>query len=367
VIARNIARRPWRAALSIAGIAAAVATVVLGRFSFDAVDHLIAVHFDSAQRDDVTVLLRQTGGAAAQYDMERLPGVLRVEPFRAVPVRLRLGHRSKRTAILGVTPGAQLRQLVDARRRRIEVPPDGLVLTRKLAEILGARPGDPIAIEQLDGRRLRLTLPLLRLSDEPLGISGYMDAAALDRLLGEDRGVSGALLQIDRTRAAELYAALERLPAVGGVAIRAAMLASIRATMNRSFILMTIVMTAFAAVLVVGVVYNSARIALSERGTELASLRVLGYSTFEVTRLLLGEQAVLVLAALPLGCALGAGICRLLVPIYDREMFRLPFVLSAATFGFAALVTLGAALLSGYLVARRIARLDLVATLKSRE
>jgi putative ABC transport system permease protein len=367
VIARNIARRPWRALLSIIGIAAAVGTVVLGRFSFDAVNHLVAVHFDSAQRDDVTVLLQQAGGVAALHELARLPGVMRAEPFRAVPVRLRFDHHAKRTALLGVAPDADLRQLVDAQRRRIDVPPDGLVLTRKLAQLLGARPGDTIAVEQLDGKRLQFAEPLVRLSEEPLGISGYMDARALGRALGEDGDISGAQLQIDHAREGELYATLKRMPAVGGVAIRTTMLATIRDSMNRSFILMTVVLTGFAAVLVVGVVYNSARIALSERGNELASLRVLGYSTFEVTLLLLGEQAVLVLAAVPLGFGLGAAVCRLLVPVFDRELFRLPFVLSAGTFGFAALVTLGAALLSAYLVVHRIARLDLVATIKSRE
>jgi putative ABC transport system permease protein len=260
-----------------------------------------------------------------------------------------------------------MKQLVDSRRRRIEVPPDGLVLTRKLAGILGVQPGDVVTVEQLDGRRLSFPEPVVKLSDEPLGISGYMDSQALGRALHEQGSMSGALLKIDRTRELELYSALKRMPAVGAVAIRAAMLETIRNVMNRSFILMTIVMTAFAAVLVSGVVYNSARIALSERGNELASLRVLGFSKGEVTRLLLGEQGLLTLVAIPLGLLLGTAACRLLVPVFDREMFRLPFVLTPATFAFAALVTLAGAILSGYLVARRIGSLDLVAVLKSRE
>jgi len=137
--------------------------------------------------------------------------------------------------------------------------------------------------------------------------------------------------------------------------------------MNRSFILMTIVMTSFGVVLVAGVVYNSARIALSERGNELASLRVLGFTRVEVGQLLLGEQTILTIIAIPAGCALGALICRLLVPSFDREVFRLPFVLTRATFGFASLVTLGSAALAACLVAGRIARLDLIAVLKARE
>ena len=367
MILRNLARRPWRAALSVVGIALAVATVVLGRFTFDAVDRLVAIHFDAVQRDDVTVLLREPASAAAAHELARLPGVLRVEPFRTVPVWLVAGHRRKRAALSSVTTGAELHRLVDAHLTPIPVPPDGLVLTRKLAEILAVEPGDAVDVELLEGARLRLRVPVARLSDEPLGIGAWMDSAALARLLREDRTVSGAALVIDRSQEAALYAALERLPAVGGVAIRSAMLQSIRDTMNRSFIVMTVVMTAFAAVLVVGVVYNSARIALSERGHELASLRVLGFTPREVAVLLLGEQALLVAAGIVAGFGLGAAACRALVPLFDRELFRLPFALSDETFGFAAVVTIAAAAVSGLLVARRMRHLDLVAVLKTRE
>jgi putative ABC transport system permease protein len=266
-----------------------------------------------------------------------------------------------------MSAGTELKQLVDSQRRRIDVPPEGLVMTRKLAQILGVEPGDTVMVEQLDGRRLRFSEPVVKLSDEPLGISGYMDSQALGRALGEEGQVSGALLKIDRSKEAELYATLKRMPAVGAVAIRSAMIQTIRDVMNRSFLLMTVVMTGFAAVLVSGVVYNSARIALSERGNELASLRVLGFSKGEVTRLLLGEQAILTLASIPVGLVLGAAACRLLVPVFDREMFRLPFVLTSGTFAFAALITIAGAILSAGLVARRIGRLDLVAVLKSRE
>jgi putative ABC transport system permease protein len=342
--------------LSSVGIATAVATVVLGRFSFDAVNRLVAVHFDSAQREDVTVLLHQAGGVAALHELARLPGVLRAEPFRAVPVRLRFDHLAKRSAILGVAPDADLRQLVDAQRRRIDVPPRNRA-DAPAGAALGAT-----------GRQTRsiTTAPAVRRARAVVGrplISGYMDARAGARSAVQ-RHLRGAAADRPRARAAVCHA--QAHPAVSGVA--SAQRYSPRSdSMNHRFILMTVVMTGFAAVLVVGVVYNSARIALSERGNELASLRVLGYSTLEVTLLLLGEQAVLVLAAVPVGFGLGAAACRLLVPVFDRELFRLPFVLSAATFGFAALVTLGAGLLSAYLVVRRIARLDLVATIKSRE
>ena len=367
MIARNLLRRPLRAVLSITGIAIAVATVVLGRFAFDAVNDLMNVHFDFAQRDDVTVILHEARGPAVVQDLATLPGVMRVEPFRAVPVWLRFGHRQKRSVLMGLSPDMDLRQLVDSKRRRIELPPAGLVMTRKLTEILGARPGDSITVEALEGERATFDVRLARVSDEPLGISAYMDADELARLLREDRVVSGAFLKVDSSEAPALYTALKHTPAVAAIAVRDAMLKSIREAMDRSFILSTIILTAFAAVLVVGVVYNSARIAISERGHELASLRVLGFTRGEIIRLLLGEQAILTLLAIPIGLALGALICWLLIPVFDRELFRLPFALSGTTLGFATTVTVGAAILSGLLVARRLATLDLIAVLKTRE
>jgi putative ABC transport system permease protein len=366
-ILRNLARRPWRATLSVLGIAAAVATVVVGRFMFDAVNALMAVHFDAAEREDVTVTFNETRSRGAVTSLRELPGVLRVEPFRAMPALIRAGHREKRVSVLALPPSASLRQLIDARRRRIEVPPEGLVLTRKLARILAVEPGDRVTVEQLDGRRRQFTAAVVRLSDEPIGMNGYMDAAALAGVLGEDAPISGAVLQVDKSLEPALFASLKRTPAVAAVSIRSATLQTIRDIMNRSFILMTIVMTGFGVVLVAGVVYNSVRIALSERGNELASLRVLGFTRVEVGQLLLGEQALLTLLAIPAGCALGAMVCRLLVPAFERELFRLPFTLTGATFGFASLVTLASATLAGSIVAGRIARLDLIAVLKARE
>jgi putative ABC transport system permease protein len=366
-IGRNIARRPWRAVLSVTGIVTAVATVIVGRFTFDAVNHLTSVHFNSAEREDVTVTLNEVRSYSALLELQRLPGVLQAEPFRAVPVRLRFGHRTRQSVLLGLPRNADLRQIIDARRRRVDLPPAGLVLTRKLGELLHAHAGDDLTVDQLDGRRLRFAEPIVKLSDEPLGVSAYMAADALSRTLREDSDISGVLLQVDRSREQALYRALRRMPTVSSVALRGATLATVRETMDRSFIVMTIVMTVFAAILVVGVVYSSASISLSERGTELASLRVLGFRNGEVTALLLGEQALLTATAIPLGCGLGAGICRLLVPVFDRELFRLPFVLSAHTFAFAALVTVSAAVFSSGLVIARIRTLDLVAVLKSRE
>jgi putative ABC transport system permease protein len=367
IIVRNIARRPWKSALSISTISLAVAILVVGRYSFDALDYIINVHFRTVQREDVAVTFTEPRASRVRYELSELPGVLNAEPFRAVPVRLRFRHRSKRLAILGIDPDSQLRLLLDSELRPFKLPADGLVLTTKLAQLLGVSPGDSIYVEALEGERPVRRVAVSSQVDELIGLAAYMDRRALNRLMGEGGTVSGAYLSVDPTLAPVLYRTLKQTPAVTGVAIREAMLASFLETVAESLTVSTTVLIAFACVIAFGVVYNGARIALSERGHELASLRVLGFTRREIASILLGEQAILTCAAVPLGFAVGFSICGLLVRALDTELYRMPLVVSGATYAFSFAVVATASAVSGLLVLGRLYRLDLVAVLKTRE
>lgn len=367
MILRNLARRRAKALLSTLGIALAVGILVLTRYFYDAVDIMAAIQFGTAQREDLTVIFNEARPGRVLADLRHIPGVLAVEPFRAVPARLVFRHRSRRVEITGVLPGADLRRIVDIDRRVARLPPEGLLLTTALADILGVRPGDALTVEVLDGRRPVLTARVAGTVEELMGLAAYMDLTALGRLLGGAPVVSGAFLAADSRRLEALSARLKRTPAVAGVAVRESMLASFTATIAESMTASTSVLTVFACVIAFGIVYNGARIALSERGHELASLRVLGFTRREIGVILLGEQAVLTAAAFPLGLGIGWGIALLLARSVASDLYRFPLEMSGATYAFAFLVTLAAAVFSGMMVAGRIRHLDLVAVLKTRE
>lgn len=367
MIVRNIERRKWKAALSILGIALAVAVLVVGRYSFDALDYIIEVQFRTTQREDATIMFNNPRTSRARFDVTHLPGVLRAETFRTVPVRLRFEHRSKRVAILGIKPEGELRILLDRSLKKVDLPPEGLMLSTKLAEVLGARPGDTITVEVLEGERPVRRVPVVRLVDEWIGLSAYMDARALNRLMREGETISGAYLAVDPKYATQLYTLIKRTPAVGGAAFRERMLASFLETIAQSLTISTTVLIVFACVIAFAMVYNSARVALSERGHELASLRVLGFTRREVSVMLLGEQALLTLAAIPLGFAIGFGICALLARLMNTELYRMPLVVSGQTYAFAFLIVAAAVVLSGSLILRRLYSLNLVGVLKTRE
>jgi putative ABC transport system permease protein len=367
MIARNLARRPAKAALSILGIALAVGILVLTRYFGDCVDWMVRIQFRESQREDVTVILGQPRSAAVLFDLAHLPGVRAVEPFRAVPVRLVSGHRSRRVEIMGVDPAGELRRLVTRDLGRVEVPPEGLVLTEALARLLGVAPGDPVTVEVLEGRRLVRLTRLAATVDDLIGLTATMDIRALNRMLTEGGTVSGAFLAADEATLPLLTERLKRTPAVAGVAVRESMLASFYQTIAQSMTATNSVLILFACIIAFGIIYNGARISLAERGNELASLRVLGFTRREIAVILLGEHALLTLAAIPLGFGVGAGSAVLLVRSVASDLYRLPLVFSPETFSFAFLVTLAAALFSGIMVAGRIRKLDLVAVLKTRE
>jgi putative ABC transport system permease protein len=365
MVLRNIERRPGRALITAFGIGLGFAVIIVGRYSLDAIRQMADFEFNVRERQDATVTFSQPRPARVRYELARLPGVLATEPFRAVSVRLVAGHRYRRTAILGLEPDGELRRVVDWHLRRIPLPPDGLLLTGKLADILHLRPGDPVRVEVLEGARPVREMPVAALVDEPLGTSAYMDAGALHRFLREGGTISGAYLSVDPFDAPSLYAALKRIPAVAGVTVREAALQSFEETLAKSHNVSTMFLIGFASLIAFGMVYNAARIALSERARELASTRVLGFTRGETARMLLGEQGALLLLAVPLGFLLGYGGAALLTLAFDTELYRLPFVMRAGTFVYATVVVGLAAAISALAVRRRIDTLDLVAVLKT--
>lgn len=367
MIARNILRQPIKSALSCLAIACSSAMLVTGGFFFDAIDNLFDVQFDRVERQDATLVFTQPLSHRAIYALRSLPGVLRVEPFRDVPVRLSHGYRSRRVSLSAVAATSQMRRLIDDRGLPLRIPPDGMLISSHLADTLHLRAGDPITVEVLEGKRqIRQVVMAGRVGDL-VGMRAYMDEQALARLLGESGNWSGAWLRIDSRVLDPLYQALKRMPAVNAVAIRRSVIDSFRKIMDESVRLSTSINFAFACIIAFGVAYNSLRIAYSERVQQLASLRVLGFTRAETAWILLGEQFILAAIAIPIGLLLGYGICGFLASRLATDLYRLPLVIAPSTFGQACVVTAGAVLFSGLVVAWRIRTLDIVAVLKARE
>ncbi|MFQ5328567.1 MAG: ABC transporter permease [Thermodesulfobacteriota bacterium] len=367
MIMRHLERRPVKSALSVIGIAFACAILMMGSFFGDAVDYMIYVHYGLAEREDLTITFNEPTSKQALYELQALRGVEFGEPFRSVPVRFRFQHREYRTAIQGFEPGTDLHRLLDSDLVPMEPPPSGIVLTDYLGTLLGAKPGDTLTVEVLEGSRPTLQIPLMGLVKEFTGVLGYMKLDNLNRVMGEGNAISGVNLAIDSRYRDELYGRLKKMPRVAGVVSHMDTVKNVRYTMDKQVLTFTFFNVLLAATIAFGVVYNSARIALSERSRELASLRVLGFTRGEISYILLGELTLLTMAAIPLGFLIGRVLCAVMIEGVQTDIFRIPLVVDRSTYAFASAVVIVSACISGLIVRRKLDRLDLIGVLKTKE
>jgi putative ABC transport system permease protein len=367
MIVRNLSRHPLRTAASILGIALAVATLMIGLVFMHVMDRLIAVQFWVAERQDITVTFVEPRSAEAWRAVARLPGVLTAEPQRSVPARVRSLHRERYLAVTGVAEGSRLHDVIDSTARSIPVAASGVTISQKLAEILGVLPGDTVSIEVLEGARPVRDVIVANVVDDVMGLGVYMEMDQLHALMREGRVHSGALMLVDPRQEPALMRELKRTPGVAGSSFKRAFLQTFRETMTANMNLTITVNVIFAAVIAFGVVYNAARVSLSERSHELASLRVLGYTRAEISLILMGELALLTLAALPFGWLFGYGLTAAIMQTVQSEVYRIPLWISPQSVAWASLGIVAAAFVSGLIVRRRLDRLDLVAVLKVRQ
>ncbi len=364
---RNIERRPWQAVFTSSGLALATGLMVLPGAMSDSIDHLLTFQWNSVQRQDVAVFLTEPASGKGFHDLEHLPGVIRAEPIRRVGARLKFGHHQRKLAVTGIQRGADLNRLLDDRNRPILMPEEGLLMSAKLAEILGAGIGDEVSVEVLEGRRPAVNVPIRGLVTDFAGVAAYMDIAALQRILKEGDTVNGAYLTIDHYRWDEFMRGVKDTPRAAFVMVKRDQLAAFRETTGKSMGILRKLYFVLAVIVAFGVVYNSARIALSERSRELATLRVVGFSLPEVRGVLVGELAVLVLLALPAGLLFGRALALLIMSSFSTETVRLPIMINSSTYSIAVLVVLTAAVSSFILVSRMLGKLDLVGVLKARD
>lgn len=367
MILREMGRKPLRSALTIAAIAASVSIVVMGNFVRDAMAYIVDSQFTMAMRQDASLWLTEPADDRMRHDIARLPGVLMVEPSRQVPVRIRAGQRAERIELRGLEAQPELHRIIDVSQQSWQPPQEGLLLTDRLARKLAVSPGQEVLVEVLTGRERVLQLRVAGIVQDMMGLNAYMRRDALNRALGEGDLATSYAVVLERGTETAFLDATRKLPGIAGAFSKATLLHNMQEISARNIRIMSTVLTVFAIVIAIGVVYNNIRIALSERNWELASLRVLGFTRGEVSALLLGEFALALLIALPLGMLMGHALVHVVTGLLASDQFYFPVVIQPRTYAFAALVVLVAGAASALVVRRRIDQLDMVAVLKTRD
>ncbi len=367
MIFRHIERRPWKSLLTITGISMACGTMMVGNFQKSAIDHMIEMQYGLSQRGDIIAIYTEPASARSLYSLRNLPGVEYAEGFRTVPAKLQFEHRFYRTSVHGIQSGSKLLRLLDTELNTIDIPAGGVILTDYLAELLQIKPGDMLTIEVLEGNRSTVRVPMAGTAKEYLDVNAYMQHDTLNRLLKEGNTISGARLKIDERYQRDVYARLKDMPQIAGIVEHKSAIQAFYDTIAETLLFFTFVATLLGGSIAFGVIYNSMRIALSERNRELASLRVLGFERAEVAYILLGELGLLTLIAIPPGLLIGYGLCAYIAYAFDTDLYRVPLVLGMNIYAFAALVVIVSSIISAGMIWRNLAHLDMVAVLKTKE
>lgn len=367
IAVRNLERKPVQALFTVAGLALATGILIVPNCFRDGVQNVLDFQWDIVQRQDIGVGLVEPSSVQVNHLFAQLPGVLAVEPFRSAAVRLRFGPRHRQLAVQGLPANGRHSRVIDAHYRQITLPSDGLVISAKLADALGARVGDRLTLEFLEGRRATRTAPLAGLAEDFAGIAAYMDLHALNRLLGEGDIITGASFSIDSLAWSDFLRELKGIPHVSWVAVKESLRANFRETTAASINVIQTIYLIFAVIVAFGVVYNNARISLAERARELATLRVVGFSRREVGAVLVTELVILALIAVPIGLLVGTGFASAILREVNTETVRLPLVLQPGNYAFAVLAVTIASTGSAIAVLRKLNQLDLVGVLKAPE
>ena len=367
MVLRNLMRNPGRAAGGIIGIAAGMGLSVASLTILDAFNLTIDQAFEVIDRSDAMVSFENPVSDRTVYELQSIDGVIEVEPFRYVPAMLLHGLRTYRGSIDGLVAEPRLNRAVAKDMSPIPLRDDGLILGIGLAKALHITVGEELTVEILEGRRPVLRLPVVGIAETLMGSPAYLELGALNRALKEPNRISGAYLRIDSARNADVHRAIKDMPSVAGISLKSDARRSLKKIMDEGAGAQRFIMLLITAIITFGIVYNSARIAFAERARDLASLRVIGLTRGEVGFILLAELAIVTLAAIPIGAALGYYLSILMSEGFSTDLYRIPVSFSPTSYGIAALAILGAAAISGWLVKADINRLDLVSVLKTRE
>ena len=367
MVLRRILRNPGRIGGAVLGIAVGMGLSSAQMSLMSGFDDTLDLTFGVIDRSDVAVSFFEPMPAKTAFAMAHLPGVIEVEPVRSVSAVMRNGRESYRGAVTGLVENARLNRAVRKDMSDIAMPAQGIVLARALADRLDIGPGETLRVEVLDGRRPVLDVPVVEVAETLLGAPAFMRFEGLNAALGEEGRVSALYLRVDAAEIDALYAALKDMPTVAGVTQREDARAAMQKLMDTGAGAMRYVMAAIAGVITFGIVYNAARIAFGEQSRDLASLRVMGFTRAETAYVLLGELAVVVLLAVPLGVGIGYYLSFLIAAGFSTDLYQIPTGFRPDAFGAAGVAVLLATVISGVLVRRDIDKVDLVETLKTRE
>jgi putative ABC transport system permease protein len=365
---RTAIRNRGRFTLVLVGVTFSVGMLVMSLFASDSIDYMINKQYFLDQRYDYLVRFTSPVKENELLNISRIEGVIKAEPVFEIPVKVYYNGKSQEDTLQGIPPDSTLKRLENQSGRPLRVPGEGLLINEKTANKLGVREGDKVEVETLlgTGPSRRANLTVVGINRQLVGGGSFISLEQANLVMQERHLVSGVLLKIDTGNSEILDEELNDMNGVSSILSRQKELDNFNKNME-AMVYSIAIMVTFAVVMGFAIVYNASVISFTERKRELASLRVLGFTTREVSGLLLKENLLQSLLGVAAGLPFGRLISQGYVNAVSTDLFTMPVVVYPMTYFWSALGGVFFIAVAHLLAVRGVKKLDMVDVLKNKD
>ena len=364
---RSLVRNRFRTMTGVLATALAGSLIMLSLIMYDSLWFLVDFQFDRIVHSDVDIGLRDEQSIAGLYEARQLPGVDYAEPLLGVRCDLRNGRYERRMGIMGLAYRHRLTTPVRADLEPIEIPREGLVMSRKLAELLDLKEGDSLEVKPVRGRREPVQAHLASIVESYIGLDCYADLHYLSSLVGEYAAVNSVQTTVDPPRRADLYRTLKGLPNAQGLSVAADTRANIEGTFLTTMSGTLWIVIIFAGIIAGGSILNNALIEIGDGVRDISTLRVVGYQPRQIAAIFFRQSMITTAIGIVIALPLSYGLTLALVQAYNTELYRMPVVVKAPTVLLSAGMMVAFVLLAQAVVYRQIRKLDWLEGIKVKE
>jgi putative ABC transport system permease protein len=367
MVLRGLGRSPLRSATTVVGVAIAVTLVFVSWGMVDTIQILLDRQFGQAVASDAIVYFPGGATDAVLAELRAVDGVVAAEPLAEVPVTIdHEGSRYSTTLAAYPADTTMHRFLGDA--GELSLPPDGILVGQALRGKLGLTVGSTVTV-LLGSTGLRAETSIAGFVDEPLGTYAYASRDALAGMIGADGlAMASTAANVRFDAAADAAVVTGRLRGLDSVAavVDTRGLERLANQFMGLFYAFVGVMLVLGAIMAFALLFNLMSANISERVTELASLRATGLSGGQLSRVITAENVLLTLVGIVPGLVLGYLVAFEFMATFSSDLFSFDLNVRPTTFLFSAIGVLVAALVSQAPILRAVRRIDIAQVVRER-
>ncbi len=367
IIVRNLFSYKRRALLTSLGIIFSSAILLVALGMNDSINFMINQQYGSIQNYDIKVKFSNLISVNELNSIKNIAHVKELEPVLETGVEISNGWKSKNVGFTALIKDPQMYKVEDKNGNNISLPSNGILISEKLANILGVKANDSVDIKFFFPGKEKEEVVIKGIVVQYIGLSTYTSMENLNSMLGEGMIASSAVLKLDNSEFEnEVKNQLKDMPGVTSVESKSDSLNALLKNMGATKSSMG-AMIMLAAILLIAVLYNIATINIFERQRELATLKVLGFTNNEIKKLIFNENYIISIFGMIIGLPFGKWLGGLMMATSSTDSYTIPYVVKIKSYIIAIILTFMFTVITNFILMNKIKAIDMLEVLKNKE